>query len=73
MLGWDPEEAIKAFDLSRGHTQVCLQQGLRYIFSLDTTQPGESKLPAQLESQRMGEEKEKVFHFSFQCVTVHSQ
>ena len=22
MLGWDPEEAIKAFDLSRGHTQV---------------------------------------------------
>ena len=35
MLGWEPEEAIKAFDLSRGHTQVWLQESLISMLRLN--------------------------------------
>ena len=59
MLEWDPEKAIEAFDLSRGHKQVLITRPR--ILNLGLTRSGEEQLSASPEIQRMGNKKEKVF------------
>ena len=60
ILGWDPEKAIEAFDLSRGHKQVVVSGVFVLTNHLSCT--GESQLLAKLTSQRMGKKEEKVLH-----------
>ena len=56
MLEWDPEKAIEAFDLSRGHKQVLITRPR--ILNLGLTRSGEEQLSALPEIQRMGNKKE---------------
>ena len=56
MLEWDPEKAIEAFDLSRGHKQVLITRPR--ILNLGLTRSGEEQLSASSEIQRMGNKKE---------------
>ena len=56
MLEWDPEKAIEAFDLSRGHKQVLITCP-RFLY-LGLTRSGEEQLSASPEIQRMGNKKE---------------
>ena len=60
ILGWDPDKAIEAFDLSRGHKQVVVS-GV-FVSSNHLSCTGESQLLAKPKSQRMGKEEEKVLH-----------
>ena len=60
ILGWDPDKAIEAFDLSRGHKQVVVS-GV-FVSSNHLSCTGESQLLAKLKSQRMGKEEEKVLY-----------
>ena len=56
MLEWDPEKAIEAFDLSRGHKQVLITRPR--ILNLGLTRSGKEQLSASPEIQRMGNKKE---------------
>ena len=62
ILGWDPDKAIEAFDLSRGHKQVSVSGVFVSSNSNHLSCTGESQLLAKLKSQRMGKEEEKVLH-----------
>ena len=60
ILGWDPDKAIDAFDLSRGHKQVVVS-GV-FVSSNHQSCTGEIQLLTKPKSQRMGKEEEKVLH-----------
>ena len=48
ILGWDPDKAIEAFDLSRGHKQVVVS-GV-FVSSNHLSYTGESQLLAKPKS-----------------------